>query len=35
MSHHGRFTISTGVQVYFCDPHKPWQRGSNEKLKGT
>jgi len=30
MSQHRRFTIDTDVPVYFCDPHSPWQRGSNE-----
>ncbi|MBA2373332.1 MAG: IS30 family transposase [Chloroflexi bacterium] len=34
MSEHVRLTIETGVQVYFCDPHSPWQRGSNENTNG-
>jgi IS30 family transposase len=34
MAQHARISIEAGIDVYFCDPHSPWQRGSNENTNG-
>lgn len=34
MAMHKELSKRTGIAVYFCDPHSPWQRGSNENMNG-
>ncbi len=34
MAQHAQLQIDTGLEIYFCDPQSPWQRGSNENTNG-